>query len=165
MLPLLCFQRCLGLFTHAFSVPSALTWPLPTLVQDAQVASRAVGFLVCTDLWCYPMADEGGGSASNSDSPGGDGRAAAASSISNSNGNGILGLAGSGMLPPPLQGPGILEIKCPYNGGSPETARPPKRPQWWAASHVHKFVLRSGTQCITACPAAALLFAIRHGLQ
>jgi hypothetical protein len=122
--------------------------------------------MVCTDVWLFPSPDEGGSAASNGDGPGSVDRAAA-SSIG-SNGSGLVGAAGGGgdgTLPPLLQGPGILEIKCPYNGGSPETARPPKRPQWWAASHVHKFVLRSGTQCITACPAAALLFAIRHGLQ
>ena len=28
-------------------------------------------------------------------------------------------------------GPGILEIKCPFNKGSPQTALPPQRPQWY----------------------------------
>lgn len=30
-----------------------------------------------------------------------------------------------------FQGPGILEVKCPFNKGSPETAAPPRQPQWY----------------------------------
>ena len=28
-------------------------------------------------------------------------------------------------------GPGILEIKCPFNKGSPALAQPPGQPQWY----------------------------------
>ena len=92
--------------------------------------------MVRTDKWCLPWPDEGGLAASNGDGPGGGDRAAASSNgSSGSNGSGIAGSVNNGVLLPPLQGPGILEIKCPYNGGSPETARPPKRPQWWASGY------------------------------
>lgn len=54
-----------------------------------------------------------------------------AAAVASSNGSG----AGSAF---PLQGgPGILEIKCPFNGGSPQTARPPAKPQWWVLLLVH----------------------------
>ena len=28
-------------------------------------------------------------------------------------------------------GPGVLEVKCPFNRGNPSTASPPKLPQWY----------------------------------
>lgn len=86
-----------------------------------------------TDLRCLPLPGEGSSAASNGDVPSSIGRAAQSSN--GGNGSGLVGAAGGGggRMLPSLQGPGILEIKCPYNGGSPETARPPKRPQWWAS--------------------------------
>ena len=28
-------------------------------------------------------------------------------------------------------GPGVLEIKCPYNRGKPQQGRPPAQPPWY----------------------------------
>jgi hypothetical protein len=35
------------------------------------------------------------------------------------------------------EGPGILEIKCPYNRGRPELAAPPQQPPWYYMPQVH----------------------------
>ncbi len=45
-----------------------------------------------------------------------------------SQGAAVLGM-GSGMIAG--QGPGVLEIKCPFNKGDPNRAAPPKMAQWY----------------------------------
>ena len=51
-------------------------------------------------------------------------------------------------------GPGVLEIKCPFNRGDPLTAAPPRLPQWYYMPQVMTAV----PMTITAlCPPCLLL--------
>ncbi len=45
-----------------------------------------------------------------------------------SQGAAVLGM-GSGVIAG--EGPGVLEIKCPFNKGDPNRAAPPKMAQWY----------------------------------
>ena len=50
------------------------------------------------------------------------------------------------------EGPGVLEIKCPFNRGDPKSAAPPKLPQWYYMPQVITGVLLRYALVLNARP-------------
>lgn len=49
------------------------------------------------------------------------------------------------------QGPGVLEIKCPFNKGSPGSATPPKLAQWYYMPQVCLYMQTVSSQQLPDC--------------
>ncbi len=63
---------------------------------------------------------------------------------------GAGGDAASSTAASSFQGPGILEVKCPFNKGSPETAAPPRQPQWYYMPQVRTEISNGSVTLLAA---------------